>query len=279
MRLIVVFITADKTVLEAVAQRRASLVPREIRADSFNGIGKYQIVLSAFDATLQASSDDIVAHLQRSKFSDASGVILLIDDSIPNLIDNLGDQFCINRFAPPKCEKNVANILSSILAKCLRAFNYLQKRFNDLKYHQIFRLPLRNFNASEITEMRRACRYLINQDNYAREIDRILQKIRRRQRPKKASSYPGPYYVDDKGKHFQLGHELHAQADTKMPPHNCICIVANQFRFGCIFDGKKHYNVSRDGDSSMAGSYLNCHEENQATKATRHLNMFTNDFF
>lgn len=279
MRLIVVFITADKAVLEAVTQRRASLVPREIRADSFSDIGKHEIVLSAFNATLQASLDDIVAHLQSLKFSDASGIILLTDDSIPNLIDSLGDQFCINRFTPPKYNKNVANILSSILTRCLRAFNYLQKRFNDLKYHQIFRLPLRNFKASEITEMRHACRDLMNHGNYAREIDQVLQKIGKRQRPKKASSYPDPYYVDDQGKHFQLGHELHARADSKMPPHNCICIVANQFRFGCIFDGKKHYNVSRDRDGSMAGSYLNCHGENQAARATRHLNMFTNDFF
>lgn len=280
MALIVIFVTSDETVLETVTRRRSSLVPQDIRADSFAATGGNEVLVSVFDARGEkSSSQDILVHLDRLNILDASGIIVLTDDSIPNLINDLGDQLSINRFVPPQYGQNVVNILSSILARSLRAFRYLKKRFNDLKYHQILRLPLRNFDAPEISAMRFACHDIMNQGNYAREIDRIMESFRKRQKPKSASTYPDPYYVDDSGKHFQFGPELHARADTKIPPHNRVCILANQFRFGCPFNGEKHYNVSREKNGSMAGDYPNCHGVNETVGVKQHLNMFTNDFF
>ena len=103
--------------------------------------------------------------------------------------------------------------------------------------------------------------------------------MRKRQLPKRASEYEDLFYIDDGGKHFQFGPEHHAQADTAMPPHEVLCIIANRLRFGQWFDGTTHYNVSRAKKASMKGNYLDCHGSSKLHKKRSHINMFTNDFF
>jgi hypothetical protein len=197
---------------------------------------------------------------------------------MPGLIGNLGDQFNVHRFNPPNSGKQVANQLTATLTRSLRAFRYLMKRFDDGKYQHIFRLPLRNFDAPEIARMRALCRNMMHR-NYGRELDALLQEMRERQMPKKASTYPDVFLVDDDGKHFQLGPERHAQAETAMPPHDVFCVISNSFRFGRRFDGATHYNVSRDRDGSMSGKYADCHGSVRSHKKRSHINMFTNDYF
>ncbi|MBC9247496.1 hypothetical protein H4P12_12425 [Paracoccus sp. 11-3] len=273
--LVVVFVTAESAVLEAVASKKTSLVPADLRANGFSALGVHNLVLTAFDTNKSKSINDFVDWL---RWEDASGVIVISDESMPSLAENLGDHFSVHLFEAPSNSKNVDNVITSVLAKCLRAFRFFAKRFTDKKYQQIFRLPLRNFDAPEIVEMRKICRDM-TQRNYGREIDALLKDMRKRQKPKKASAYPEVYLVDDKDKHFKLGPERHAQAETSMPPHNAICVVSNNMRFGHRFDGSTHYNVSRDKNVSMKGIYEDCHGILREHGKNSHLNMFTSDFF
>jgi len=126
--------------------------------------------------------------------------------------------------------------------------------------------------------MRALCRDMASR-NFGREIDAFLRDMRQRQKPKKASDYPDVYYVDDDGKHFQLGPEHHAQAETAIPPHQTLCVIANRMRFGRKFDGTTHYNVSRDKNASMKGDYPDCHGVSRLHGKDSHINMFTNDYF
>ena len=125
--------------------------------------------------------------------------------------------------------------------------------------------------------MRAVCRRSIDTEGFPRRLDTILAKFRDRQHPKRKSGYQDAYLVDDRAKHFRLGLEHHAHADTG-PPHTRLCRLSNGHRFGCGFKSEQHYNVSMERDR-MTGTYPDCHGVNQAGEARTHLNMFSNDFF
>lgn len=275
MSLIIAFVTGAAAVLETVTEKRAALLPNEARANGFAGLGGIEPVVTAFDTNRDKT---MTALLEWLDWKEASGVVLLTDDSLPGLVEALGDQFNVHRFTPPAYGVKTANQLTATISKCLRAYKYLATRFSDAKYQQIFRLPLRNFDAPEIERMQMLCRDM-TQRNYGRDIDALLRDMRKRQLPKRASDYEDLYFVDDAGKHFQFGPEHHAQADTAMPPHNILCIIANCLRFGQWFDGTTHYNVSREKNASMIGTYPDCHGAVTPHKKRTHINMFTNDFF
>lgn len=275
MTLIVAFVTADAAVIETATEKKTALLPSELRVGGFSAFGGLEVVVTAFDTKISKKQNDLLEWLN---WEAASGVILLTDDTMPGLVGTLGDQFNVHRFEPPSYGKKVANQLTATLTKCLRAFRYLTTRFDDGKYQQIFRLPLRNFDAPEIARMRDLCRDMMHR-NYGREIDTLLKDMRERQKPKRASDYPDIYLVDDGGKHFQLGPERHAQAETAIPPHEPLCVISNRLRFGRRFDGRTHYNVSREKKASMKGTYPDCHDTNRENEKPSHINMFTNDYY
>jgi hypothetical protein len=275
MTLIVAFVTADPAVLETVAEKQTALLPAELRAKGFAALGGQEIIVTPFDSRISQKSEHLLAKLD---WENADGVMVLTDGTMPGIVEDLGDQFSVHRFVPPAYGSKVANQLTSMLVKCLRAYRFLATRFDDRKYQQIFRLPLRNFDAPEIGRMRAACRDMVNRVNYAREIDAILADMRRRQKPKKASAYADTYLIDEDEKHFQLGFEHHSQAETGTPPHDALCILSNRLRFGRVFDGTTHYNVSRE-KAAMDGEYFDCHGTKRGGGKGSHLNMFTNDYF
>lgn len=266
-------------IIETVARKKSLLVPSDIRADRYAALAGEEVVLSGYHVNHRSCVEDLLVHINNFDLSRASGILILTDDSLPDMIGRLGDVFNVNRFTPPEHGRDVANALQATLARSLRTFRYLMTRFRDLKYQQIMRLPLRNFVAPEIAVLRAVCNDTINKANFGRELDRSLKAIRQRQSPKKASSYQDIYLVDDAKKHFSLAYEIHAKADTARPPHESLCILRNQFRFGCGFDGSRHFNVSYDGDLRMTDEYIDCHAEKRKGTGAKHLNMFTNDFF
>lgn len=279
MPLLVLFVTANERVIDTVVERRTSLVPADMRANAFAKLGGEEVILSVYRVTDRSTTEELIAHVCARDWLTASGVVLLTDDSLPGLVDRFGDVFSVNRFEAPAHGRDPANILTATLAKCLRTFRHYKVRFDDLKYQQVLRLPLRNFEAAEIADIRAICHDMMNRANFSRELDGVLRLFRLRQRPKKASSYRDVYLVDDDEKHFRLGPEVHARADTACPPHNSLCLLGNGFRFGRAFDGTRHFNVSRDAEARMAASYPDCHDIMRSGLNAKHLNMFTNDFF
>ena len=202
MALLVVFVTGNAAVIDTVLKRKTSLVPVDMRADSFAALFGEEVILSCYRVTDSSTFAHLIEHIIDLGMSTASGVLLLTDNRLPDLVGSLGDIFSVNRFEPPTHGQHPANVLTAILAKCLRTFRYFMKRFDDQKYHQILRLPLRNFVAAETGDMRRVCHDMMNSDNFGQGLDKTLRLFRLRQQPKKASSYPDVYLVDDQKKHL-----------------------------------------------------------------------------
>jgi len=279
MSLLTLIISADTRIIETVAARRLALVPADFRAEGFAKLGGEEVILSYFQVDRRTSVDNLLSHLADIVADKTSGVILLSDGQLPSLAETLGDVFSVNTFVPPAFGRSVENVLAAKLSKVIKAYRYFRTRFDNLKYQQIIRLPLRNFDAPEIERMRSACRDMTARGNFAVEFDAILSDLRQRRQPKKASNRDSVYIVDDRGKHFALGKEVHAKADTTIPPHTTMCRLQNTFRFGRRFDGSKHFNVSLEQNRPMDGNYYDCHDAQRPGGGENHLNMFSNDFF
>jgi hypothetical protein len=278
MPLLLLFVTAHDAVIETIAQRRDTLIPERLRRHSFAELRGETVILSAFKVGQATAVTDLLEHLDRIGLQGSTGVILMTDDRLPGLVQFLGDMFSVNRFTPPGFGQHVGNFVSAIIAKALRAFRHYMTRFDDRKYQTALRVPLRNFEAPEVRDLRQTCWDMVGRANFGAELDGVLARMRARQRPKKASTSPETYLVDDNGKHFRLGPEIHARAESAIPPHNACCILANAFRFGRAFQGTEHFNVSRDRNAPMAGDYSDCHGQLRPGGG-QHLNMFSNDFF
>lgn len=278
MPLLIVFVTADKTVIDEIVAKQSALVPSDLRANNFAALKGQEVIITKFRVNVRSTVDDLISDIE-PRTGDASAVIILTDGTLAGLVPRLGDVFSVNEFVAPTFGQHLGNVLSALIARSLRTFRHYFLRFDDQKYQRILRLPLRNFDAPEVAALRAACHDMINTDNFGRELDRLLARLRERQRPKKASKYPDLYLVDDKKKHFALGAEVHARAETACPPHDLICALGNQFRFGRAFDGTRHYNVSYDGETRMAADYYDCHSQTRSGNNATHLNMFSNDYF
>ncbi|MGO6968904.1 hypothetical protein [Rhizobium leguminosarum] len=279
MTIQVVFVSSNASILDLVTHKKTALVPWDIRAENYKTLDGEEVAVSAYEVLPRTGIDELLAHLEDVVRGGPTAIVLMSDGSIPNLPQSVGDFFSVNVFSPPAHGAKIQNIIQAVLAKALKNFRYYRMRFADLKYQQILRLPLRNFAADEIAQLRTLCWDMLGSNNFGRQLDHLLGQIKSRQRPKKTSSHPDKYFVDDEDKHFRLGPEVHAQADTSRPPHSRACILGNKFRFGSLFEGEKHFNVSREGNALMSSRYIDCHDASREGGGVSHLNMFSNDFF
>lgn len=279
MTIRIVFVTANAEILEIIDKKKAALIPADVRANGFEILGGEEVIISGYSTKYSSDVWQVVADLEGMIYGDLRSVLLMSDGSVPDILPVLGDIFTVNLFTLPKYGVNIQNVMQALLARLLRNFRYYRTRFLDLKYQQLIRLPLKNFVADEIGVMRNLCHDMIGAENFGRQLDQVLGQLRSRQRPKKASSRPERYFVDDDEKHFQLAHEIHAKADTSQPPHTKACVLRNRYRFGMAFDGEMHFNVSKDNDEAMSANYVDCHGTSRPGGGGKHINMFSNDFF
>ncbi|MCX5570469.1 hypothetical protein [Kaistia nematophila] len=279
MAIQIVFVTENAEIIRIVQRKKNALLPADVRANGFKVFDGEEIFVSSYSTKGSSGIDRLIAHIEEVVRDGITSVLLISDGSVPDLLPAFGDIFSVNLFEAPKHGVNIHNLVQTLLAKVLKNFRYYRTRFFDLKYQQLFRLPLKNFMADEIGVVRDLCHDMIGSERFGRQLDEALAKLRSRQRPKKASSRPERYFVDDDDRHFQLGAETHAKAETSQPPHTKACVLGNRYRFGIAFNGETHFNVSKDKDESMSGNYVDCHGAFRPGGGGKHINMFSNDFF
>ena len=115
-------------------------------------------------------------------------------------------------------------------------------------------------------------------EGYFENVNVKIEQLKRRQQPKKASSRPKKYLVDDAGKYFEYGFERHARVETVIPPHLIQCGLNSEYRFGRRFDRERHFNVSLGRDERLTFTFADCHGGAQPRSEVSHANIFPNDF-
>lgn len=280
MQLLLIVATSDLTLQSTVEQRRADIIPPAFRRDNHALLGGATPNVSCYKVDRSAAPSHFIEHLRAALTDQTAGVIVFAEQQAGLINGTLTDICFVTEFVIGVPLRSPQNFLGALLTRVLRNYRALTLLFDNAKYRKIFTLPVRNFKGEELVELRKTCADSTNINKFADRVENILMRLRHRQRPKRFEDYDDMYLVDDDDKHFQLGKERHAQADTKIPPHTTFCVLANQFRFGRRFDGGLHYNVSAGRKNErMDGDYPDCHNVRKPGGGQPRLNMFANDFF
>lgn len=276
MRINVTFVTSDKEFGQFVGLEKSRIVPKD---SSKKLSGNDQVIFDVF--SFIKSESDTPDNLNRSIFNSHSkydGLIILVEEGMEEFAVSCRDYAFVWFYDGQKARKNTKNYINSTLAKAIRFYSALNNRFRDAKFAQAALLPFENFRAEELMVLRNAFYAQPVQPNLIDVMDQCVKNLRSRQSPKKTSSYSSVYYVDDRGKHFQYGHERHARPETSMPPHGFSCVIKSSYRFGFSYDPERHFNVSEDGkNQDITGTFVDCHGGAFTPKNRKHLNIFPSD--
>jgi hypothetical protein len=270
MKTSIVVLTPDRELSRTVTIRKESLIPSDLRK-------RYpKLTVLTFPIQQTTSIDDLASFFAAHK---NDGVIVVCDNRAALFVRYLGTPLFTVIFDHTFGGMNLQNYFQMILSKTIKAFAAFWTRFEDGALRKLLILPLRNFSADELGALRGLFVNGVNANgNFNNHLDDLLGELRQRQRPKRQRHYKTTYLVDDAGKHFQYGHEIHCRLETTVPPHNRLCAVSGIYRFGKRYDSERHFNVSRDGED-IQGVFHDCHGASAERGPVSHVNIFPNDFF
>ncbi len=276
MKVFVGLISSNKKLCEEYQRRRTGIIPQSSLPKRL----KEGVVFSV--GAFNPNADDRVTTVEFLAYAtrNADAVMLLMDSSLTHTMTEVSNSFFTVIFDVPGDLENCQNFLGQKVSRPLRNFSFLIEEMNTSDTEQVAILPLRNFAGDDLQELARICREDTSLATFQANAIGQIALIKHRKRPRRKSSYPTVYIVDDREKHFHYGKERHAKLGTGAP-HVIACEINGNFRFGKRIDCDRHYNVScGSGDeTSISGAFSNCHDCTVEVKATTHLNMFSNDFF
>jgi hypothetical protein len=174
---------------------------------------------------------------------------------------------------------NTHNQMNMMLSKTAKSFNVFYRYFSDQKFAKLMLLPLRNFRAQELVKLRGLFHAGVASATFPKELGDRIADLRKRQTPKKYSTYQTVYLRDDAGRYFSYGMERHSQVESQVPPHSSECGLNSCFRFGMKYDETRHFNVSEERPrEQISGEFRDCHGDLRTVPPQSHINMFPNDF-
>ena len=275
MRIDIIVLTRDEIMHEYIGLRKAASIPRESRQKNFPSHAIVNVA-SFFYSNVDKTSE---FHAYISRLRHASDfIIMLYEYELQKDLDRYFDCLFTTSYETHS-DMNTHNYMSMMLSKTAKSFNIFYRYFSDQKFTKIMLLPLKNFEASELVRLRGLFRARITSATFPKELEDRLAELRRRQTPKKFSTYQTVYLRDDGDRYFSYGNERHSQVESQVPPHSLECGFNSCFRFGMKYDATRHFNVSQAKPrDKIAGQFWNCHGSLQTVPPQSHINMFPNDF-
>jgi len=275
MKFLIVVVTQESRVARFISVRQTGAIP----ADKRNLFFKRGITFS-MKAFLARNPDcEGLYQFLANAIKGVDGLILVCDHKLRVASMPLSDAFFLATFNSMD-QSSIQNFFGQIIARTLKNFWVYMDRFSDAKFQKLLLLPLQNFVADELAQIRRLFSENAASNNFANALDQNLGRLYSRRTPKGNSRFRTIYVRDDKSHYYSYGYEIHAQLESAVPPHEPTCELNGFFRFGLKYDHRRHYNVSERSDrSTISGVFINCHGEPVAADSRSHLNMFPNGFF
>lgn len=277
MRLDVVFATPDPTLRTFIGLRKERLIPVSVLAKGYFERSGSTLRVSSLEIGNGTSIADLTEQVV-ARSAGTDGLILMIDGCFVHLAQGVRDAAFVVPFDGHYGGKSLQNRIGAILTPTLKHYAYLAERFGDGKFRKILLLPLDIFRSDELARLRD----LVARDNmtagFGERLDGLLASFSDRQLPKKRAAYPDKYLRDDRRLFFQYGHEEHAHVEAHAP-HTATCVFNSDFRFGCRYDKRRHFNVSEEGENDkVSGEFLSCHGQLANVTKRSHVNIFPNGF-
>lgn len=271
-----VLVSSDRGACDLFRKEKEALIPRSLRAhERIKSIG-LDFVTGIYDpGTARRSLEDYV--LDASKSAGAVG--LLVDSALAQVATPVANACFITNVAFGPQTKNYKNLIVATLTKMVKHLATLTEAMSSAGNQQVLLLPLRNFIAPELNELRDLFRLHALSSDFPTRLPKLVARVNERKRPRRSSTYKNTYLVDDQSKLFDYGKEHHAQLETG-EPHSSLCVLSGNFRFGYRIPVDRHYNVTKEAGSltKISGIFVNCHDAEIEVPERTHLNMFSNDF-
>lgn len=280
MHILLIVASSDGEFRDFLARdKKAALFPPEAMRKGFFGQFKWKTQVNTADPASFKSPNDFQDFIL-SRASSATIIFILIEDNYSHLVNGVTSAVICAIIESNINKKSYQNYISSKVSRLLKAANYIAEIFKDQAGRTLLSLPLRNFHADEIDLLKSAAKNSIATAEFNAALDASLKGLRSRLRPRKKTANRTIYAVDDRDRFFIYGKELHSRPDTG-EGHFSSCIISASFRLGMKIDDRRHFNVSEGekDETSISGSFLNCHDNPVNVLKTSHLNMFSNDFF
>jgi hypothetical protein len=273
MKIGIVFVSSDHLLTPFFGKKGLGAIPKSV-AHLVEKKGGRITYVGHLDLGQTPAETAIVNKLfQANQFCDC--VIVVCCSTLSHEFDEFKDAVFLYSCDLSALRDNYKNAVSSILSRALKRFVFFKQKFDDLKYRKILLLPLQNFQAGEIGEMRAMLSDPANASDFFDGLDKLLEALRARIRPKRSSKYPNRYLIDGRDHYYEYGHEHHGGPDTASPPHGPVCVLNGVLRFGSEYDAERHYNVSIDG-RDIEADFINCHGISEPCGPKSHVNLFPN---
>ena len=280
MKVLICLVASQNVITDAINRQREKLIPQDLFKGKSGPDYPLHFKIVIFNPQSNRLSLDKYL-LSCAKEMDA--VVLLIERQHVQHTQCISQAIFGTIFETPNERLGTfKNFFGSYFSLLFRNFFVLKKMMGVAVVEQALMLPIRNFEAAELTEITRLVREDSRSPAFAGDMNIQLTELLKRRRTRKNSTFPTKYFIDDKGMHFVYGNEHHAQFDTGAP-HTAACHLNGLFRFGKSIDKSRHYNVSLgDGDiTHIAGELPDCHgaiKKIPTSPRRSHVNMFANDF-
>jgi len=279
MKFHIVFVTADEYLAKYVSKKKTGIIPRDVSRHGCFGGPKSTVSVSSYLVPPNGNAPDLRTFLTPVMYT-ADGIVLVCDDVLENVVDSLKDAMFCAPITRGYEGMTLHNYLNRFLSRVLKNFSAFAVKFADGKYQKVLLLPLNNFSAPDLNELRNAFSALAGENQFSDTLTTLLARLRDRQRPKSSDDYPNTYLLDDRRHFYVYGPERHAKADTKSPPHSFRCKINGFFRFGLRYDEARHFNVSLENRREhISGNFIDCHDASRHVHPCSHVDLFPNGFF
>lgn len=262
--------------VELVRRERLGLIPKSLRDHPRIKAAGAQLFVSVYDPSKADRS------LAETLLEDTTNqaIVLLLDEAVGHVAQDVASACFVAEvefFSHPK--SNYKNYFASKLTKVLKTLLNFLDIIEDGANAQVMLLPFRNFNAKQLRDLKELCRKETQSDNFINQVVSLIEALKGRRRPHRKSNYPEQYFADDDEKLFKYGLERHAVLATGTP-HNSICVLTGNFRFGKRIAIDRHYNVTKEHGkgTQIGGNFPDCHDDIHVITTRTHLNLFCNDY-
>lgn len=275
MRVVLALVSSDQGACNLFRKEKEGLIPGSLRAhERIKSVG-LDFVTGVYDpADSEHSIQDYVLHVARS----ADAIVLLVDSNVAHVAAPVTRACFVGNVAFNPQATSYKNLIVATLTKLIKNLVVLVEAMSSAGSQRALLLPLRNFVAPEVGAMQDLFRLHTLAPEFPTQLGRLVAQLNDRQRPRRQSTYKNEYLVDDQQKLFDYGKERHARLATGKP-HNSMCVLTGNFRFGHRISTDRHYNVTREVGAltKISGSFPDCHDAVIEVSERTHLNMFSND--
>lgn len=269
-------VSSDQGACELFQREKESLIPKSARdLPRVRSLGLDFITDIYNPAEDPRTIDNFLLTATRS----SEAVALLVDKKLDYIAKPVTGACFVGKIAFDPQNSNYKNHLASTLTRLVKNLALLIEMMADAGNRHALLLPLRNFSAPEIIDLQHLFHTDACSSDFFERIVKLVARLNQRKHPRRNSTYRERYFSDENSKLFSYGKEHHAQLATGAP-HNSMCVLTGNFRFGARIPTDQHYNVTKEVGAltKISGTFLDCHDTSIAIAETTHLNMFSNDY-